>query len=509
MIKINDNMRIVLSSKVSQISRCAIYGIGKGTTKILNAMQELKIDKSVKYIIANEKEVQNNSSFCGYEVVTMKELPNNITHIIVGAELSHRMIYDRINHFLHEEHKEGIEVINPFAIEYDVDNIQRYVDYLHSDLKDALYCDISENNYVRSDSDSKIIAWFLPQFHRIELNDQYHGKGFTEWTNTSRTLPQFCGHYQPHIPYDVGYYDLLNKDTLKRQAELALKYGVYGFGFFYYWFSGKRIMEQPINLLIDNKDININFCLHWATDDWSMSWYGGENKVILKQEIPNSELFWDDISIYFKDNRYIKINNKPLLIIYKCEMFGMKPFKQFIDEIRNRAIQAGYAGLYIMISTGAGEFRNAYEWGADALVEYQPWQLYKNGTIENLIPEGYINPQFKGYISDISYALEKKEYLDVYTNEKLFRSAMVSWDNSARKKNTNAIVMLGNSPTKMKEWLIDIMRESKVKHSQNEDIVFISSWNEWAEGSHLEPDYRYGYAWLNAVKEALLVCRKD
>ena len=240
-----------------------------------------------------------------------------------------------------------------------------------------------------------------------------------------------------------------------------------------------------------------------------MSWYGGSSKVILEQELPDAEEYWNDISPFFFDKRYIKINGRPLFVIYKCSLFNQNRFRLFLEELRKIAKNNGFPDLYIMISTGDGTFVDADLWGGDALVEYQPWKFYQSKMIEHVLPKGYINPKFKAFILDIRSALEQKEYLCPYKGGKYFRSALTSWDNSARKKETNAIVMWGNTPELMKQWLIDIMRESRTIHSKEENIVFISSWNEWAEGSHLEPDYRYGYAWLQAVREAIEESREN
>lgn len=506
MIDVEENILTQIEKIHSERNRWVLYGTGNGAEKIWLVLKKLHIESNIKCVIDRQLSDSNNK-FHGYDVITLDEVENKIDVIIIGAELNHNTVKKQIEQVLGKTGRKEIQIVDPFSYSVTSRDKDEYLDYIQNNKSNSEFTPISDESYQAEGGDSKVIAWYLPQFHQIDINNQYHGRGFTEWTNTSRVIPQFTGHYQPHIPYDVGYYDLLNPETLKRQSFLAHKYGIYGFGFFYYWFSGKRIMERPLKLLLEHEEININYCLHWATDDWSMAWYGGDQKIILKQEIPQVEFFWRDIAPFFNDQRYIKIEGKPLLVIYKCKMFEKDQFVLFLKELRKKAKESGFEGLYIMLSTGDGTFDCAEEWGGDALVEYQPWKLAQSKMIMKKLPCGYLNPNFKGQIWDIGKAIENKEYLEKLASLKYFRSAMVSWDNSARKRETNALIMLGNTPDKMKKWLADIMIESKRIHSREENFVFISSWNEWAEGSHLEPDYYYGYAWLEAVREAHEIAR--
>ncbi len=508
MITVIKNIHNTFLNLQAQYTNWAIYGTGEGAEKLWKELEKLNLLENIKCVMDNEEKICNGLTFHGNKVKGLSELPSYIDVIFIGAEINHIIVEQKIKDFLQMVKNDKILVVNPFWTDVTFEGRLDYLKYIESPKNQDNFVPMCDDNYQYMPGDSKVIAWFLPQFHQIELNNKYHGMGFTEWTNTSQTLPQFKGHYQPHIPYDVGYYDLMNPQTLKRQGLLAKKYGIYGFGFFYYWFSGKRIMEKPLQMLLDHKEIDINFCVHWATDDWSMSWYGGENKVVLKQTIPVAVDFWKDIAPLFEDKRYIKIDGKPLLVIYKCNVFNRSDFIEFIRQFRKLVRQAGYPDVYVMLSTGDGTFENVDHWAGDALVEYQPWKLFQSELIEKVLPEGYINPNFRGNIISLQKVLRNKAYLSDYKCKKFFRSAMVSWDNSARKRESNAIVMLDNAPENMKQWLIDIMLESRKIHSPEENFVFLSSWNEWAEGSHLEPDYKYGYAWLQAVKEAHELCRE-
>lgn len=379
-----------------------------------------------------------------------------------------------------------------------------YVDSLftkNKNRKDS-FIPITDNPYVRDIQDTKIIAYYLPQYYRIDINDKFHGKGFTEWTNTSQCIPLYTDHEQPHIPYDVGYYDLLNPETLKRQAELAKMYGVYGFCMHWYWFSGVRTMEKPLELLLKHKEIDINFCFNWATENWTALWDGGSNELIFKQELKpdDDKKLFNDLLPYFKDKRYIKIDGKPLFSIYNIRIFEKKRAILLIKNLRKYAKEAGFKDLFITVTNFNSFDEDVSEWGIDALNEFPPAFTYAN----EYKPNGFLYSDFKGYIHDAREFIDNKKYLRQYKSKKYFRSAMVSWDNTARKAyQENCRIFHGLNPETFKIWLNDIVKESKKIHTPSEDICFVNSWNEWAEGSHLEPCMRYGYGYLQVVKDVL------
>lgn len=364
------------------------------------------------------------------------------------------------------------------------------------------FVEITKTPFARTDSDTKVIAWYLPQYYQMEVNNKYHGQGFTEWTNSTQAIPLFAEHYQPHIPYDVGYYDLTNPEALKRQAELAKMYGLYGFCFHWYWFSGERTMEKPCELLLEHKEIDLKFCFNWATENWTSAWDGGTKEIIFEQKLNDGDdkRFMDDILPYMKDDRYIKINGKPVLSIYRCDMFTKKRFCLLIENFRKYAKEAGFPDLYIMITNR--EFTgDVAEWGAEALVEFPPAAIWPE--CGRYIPQGYVNPNFRGDIFDLAPFVQQKKYLKKYVSKTVFRSALVAFDNTARRATTGCQILMGANPANFKLWLKGILAESQDIHEKEENIVFINSWNEWAEGSHLEPDMKYGYAFLQAMKEAL------
>ena len=366
---------------------------------------------------------------------------------------------------------------------------------------------ISENSTIfrlKSD-DVKLIAFYLPQFHQIPENDKWWGEGFTEWTNVKKAIPQFKGHYQPHIPGELGYYNLTNKEVMKRQIELAKQYGIYGFCFHHYWFAGKRLLEKPVNMLIENKDLDIPFCLCWANENWTRRWDGLDNEVLIAQKhSPEDDInFIEDISKYFNDTRYIKIDEKPVLIIYRIELFPNP--EDTIVRWRKWMEDHGYKGIYLIGAQGFA-CKNPTKYGLDAAVEFPPNGMYKYNYISSQV--SFKNPNFKGNIVDYSYYVNNKLYLKEDKEKyNLFKTIIPSWDNTPRRGNKSTI-FYNSSPELYKQWLKDIIIYTKTKKNKDEQFVFINAWNEWGEGAYLEPDVKYGYSYLNSTKEAILETRK-
>lgn len=354
---------------------------------------------------------------------------------------------------------------------------------------------ITKENYNNS-STIKPIAFYLPQFHSIPLNDENFCKGFSEWTNVTKAIPQFKGHNQPHLPIDVGFYDLSRVDVMYRQVELAKMYGIYGFCFHYYWFSGKRLLEKPIFNYLKNKDLDLPFCLCWANENWSKLWDGGNKEVIIKQNLDNNddEKFFYDILPFFKDERYIRIDNKPILIIYRLNLFEKERVKLFIKNIKNLAKKEGFNGIYV-IGALTFEIENSKDYGADANVEFPPHNILQCG-IQKL---KYLNKNFKGNVFNMQTYINNLQIEDCLD---LYKTVFPNWDNTARKARTSAGVFQC-SPDMYKSWLSKIVEWTKKNHSISKRFIFINAWNEWGEGAHLEPDQKYGYAYLQATKDVL------
>ena len=389
-----------------------------------------------------------------------------------------------------------------------------YADYVHyiEELNLKLRMPDSNMEFIQNSGefyeprggDVKLIAWYLPQYYEMEVNNKYHGKGFTEWTSVTRNIPLFTGHIQPHLPYDVGFYNLTMYDSLKRQVDLAKEYGIYGFCIDYYWFSGTRTMEKPLNLLLENKDLDIHYCLNWCTENWTALWDGENKGLIFEQKLePECDrLFFDDILPYFRDERYIKIEEKPVLMVYKCKLFERERFMAFLSNIRTYAKESGFPDLYIMLTTA--DFKeDVKSWGADALCEYPTTSIGGNICADI---KGYINPNFKSRntIIDYSRIVSERTYWRAYPSASCYYSVLTNFDNSPRKGySENCIITVNSNPDEYKHWLKDVIRRTKKEHRADDCYAFILAWNEWAESAHLEPDMYYGYGYLDATKQAL------
>ncbi|SHK69638.1 Glycosyltransferase WbsX [Selenomonas ruminantium] len=497
---------------VSQIheKKISIYGTGECGEKVYEYLVDRSLVNNLVSFVDRDDSPMIGKIKYGIIVEKLDKVVKETNVILVASEWHHKEIVSRINDLLCDD---SILIMDMYEKIYDSKDYEEYVSYIdkiqYGEKKE--YVGILQEGYKRTDIDTKVIAWYLPQYYVTDYNNRFHGMGFTEWTNSSKALPQFCGHYQPHIPYHMGYYDLSNYQSIKRQAEIAKFYGIYGFAIHYYWFNEKtQMLDTPIKLILEHKDIEINYFINWATEDWGMTWDDSFSnwdfaESHIKQDLPKDvSAFFDMIKPYFEDERYIRIHNMPVLSIYNCNIFDSTAFKIFIDKLKKEAIKRGYKGLYIIITTGSNYYDgDVNEWGGDALVEYQPNYMCQFNYFDKLYPKGYINPHFRGTILDTREFFAEKRYFVKHISKKFFRGACTSWDNTARKGKTGARIIWGITPDILKVWLVDIMVESKKIHTMEEDFIFISSWNEWAEGSHLEPDMRYGYAWLNAIRSAL------
>lgn len=374
-----------------------------------------------------------------------------------------------------------------------------YLDIPKIDIDDRLlnkYYDCKENESINALI--KVIAFYLPQFHPFKENDEFWGKGFTEWTNVTKAHPNFVGHYQPHLPIHLGFYDLRILDNIREQAKLAKNYGVNGFCFYYYWFSGKKVMDTPIRLLLENKDIDLEFFICWANENWTRRWDGLENDILLQQYHHKDDPvnFIKDVIALFYDSRYIKINGKPMLMVYNPTQ--IPNFSDVIACWRSEVKNYGIDDLYIICAKTFG-FKNSEGFNIDCLVDFPPHCLNAN-TINHTLKIS--NNNFKGNIYQYEEALNHEIKKNI--KEKKFESAMLGWDNTARKQN-NSHTFIGCDPLKFSFWLSNICLKviNNKLLASNEKFVFINAWNEWAEGTHLEPDRQYGFAYLNAAYQTL------
>lgn len=349
----------------------------------------------------------------------------------------------------------------------------------------------------------KVICFYLPQFHPFPENDKWWGSGFTEWTNVKPALPQYKEHYQPHVPHkDIGYYSLLDKETQKKQIELAQQYGIEGFCYYLYWFSGKRLMETPLDNMLEDTSLNFPFCVCWANENWSRRWDGLDQDILIAQEYSNDDdiNFIEHVSKYLKDKRYIRINGKPLLVIYRPNLFP--DMKATVKRWRMWCKDNGIGDIYLAYPQSF-EVKNPVEYDFDAAIEFPP----NNSNPPVITKEiNSVNPDFQGVIYDWRILLERSDNY-TYIDYKLFRSATPSWDNTARKKN-KGIIFEKSCPKLFEKYLLNAFSETIIqRENSDEKLVFVNAWNEWAEGAHLEPDQKYGYAWLQAVQNAHLMLK--
>ena len=366
------------------------------------------------------------------------------------------------------------------------------------------YVEYNENlDLANEDLPVKLIAFYLPQFHPIPENDQWWGKGFTEWTNVAKAVPQFVGHYQPHLPGELGFYDLRVPEVQRRQVELAKKYGIYGFCFYYYWFDGKKLLDRPLKQFVSDPHIDFPFCLCWANESWTRRWDGLDQEILVAQNhsLEGDARFIEDILPYLQHPRYIRIQGRPLLLVYRAH--HLSDPKAVTQRWREFCKNKGVGDPYLVAVQSFGFFDDPQTLGFDAAVEFPP-HLPLNSADIPPVNTGirFLNPGFEGrvynYENLIQYMLQKPK-----PSLRLFRTVMPGWDNTPRRLN-NPTIFVNSSPELYKMWLSRVADETYKNYPAAERFVFINAWNEWGEGNHLEPDRKFGYAYLQATAEALL-----
>ncbi|MCX6164396.1 MAG: glycoside hydrolase family 99-like domain-containing protein [Ignavibacteriae bacterium] len=365
----------------------------------------------------------------------------------------------------------------------------------------------------------RIIAFYLPQYHPIPENDKWWGKGFTEWFNVVKGKPRFRNHYQPHLPADLGFYDLRLEEIRIAQAEMAKEHGLGGFCYYHYWFNGKMLLERPFNEVLSSGKPDFPFCLCWANENWTRKWDGLEDEIIMKQNYDeyNSEqhILW--IEKAFADKRYIRINNKPLFLIYRAD--SIPKLEERIILWRKIIKEKGYDGIYLC---SVKSFHNKLsedeiiKMGFDALVEFYPGNdslpHMKYLSLPRFLLFAIINKLIsilglKGRIKKlpITFVYDYELMVNKIINKtkskyQVFPCVIPSWDNTARSR--WATVIQNKNIDIYKKWLNYTFERIK-NNSIEEQIVFINAWNEWAEGCHLEPDVRNGKKYLKATAEVI------
>ena len=385
--------------------------------------------------------------------------------------------------------------------------VARAVDAVYEDLvRNAPTSGVVQSSFVSAAKNSpRVVAFYLPQYHRVKENDEWWGEGFTEWTNVRKARPNFEGHNQPHVPENGDYYDLADVNVQRKQARLAKEYGVTAFCYYMYWFNGRRVLERPLDQMLATPSIDMEFCVCWANENWTRTWDGKANDILLGQihSAESDVQFIRDAMKYFADPRYMRVDGKLMLLVYRADLIPNCANSMAIwrEEVR----RAGLGELHLCAVQFYG-ITDPEPWGFDAAVEFPPhgWLRTENKPD---IPPKLLNPKFTGHIFDyaksVDFALRKP-----IPDYRWYRGVFPGWDNTARRQDTPHIFAHSN-PFLFERWLTEVMRQTVLMAPPEHQIVFVNAWNEWGEGAHLEPDANDGKLNLMALNAALRQVRHE
>lgn len=362
---------------------------------------------------------------------------------------------------------------------------------------------------------SKLLSIYLPQFHTIPENNEWWGEGFTEWTNVKRGHPFYPGHYQPRQPLHDDYYDLSDLRVLERHTRMARKVGIYGFCFYHYYFQGRTLLEKPIENYRDKSKEQFPYCLIWANQSWARTWYRANigNKILLQQAY-GTEKDWERHFYYllpfFKDNRYIKVDNKPVYIIYLPQDISCR--QRMFGLWQRMAKENGFNGIYLIaMNTGGGKDRICKFY--DAYMEFEPLCTIRGDcSLRNRLRKwkaAHIDRIHSGQCSIWNWIWSNNAFSYRYLCKRIEKKiddldsqvlpgVFVGWDNSSRK-DEEGLIVTGSTPRRFQKHLHKVL---SIAEMQEKEFVFLNAWNEWSEGAYIEPDKRYGWRYLAAVKRA-------
>lgn len=369
----------------------------------------------------------------------------------------------------------------------------------------------------------KTIAFYLPQFYEFEENNRWWGEGFTEWTNVKKAVPLYPNHKQPTIPLGENYYTLNNVETMRWQISLAKQYGLYGFCFYHYWFGdGRQLMEKPVDMFLAEKSLKIPFCISWANHNWTRTWIGGDHEILMDVKYGDKaewKKHFDYLLSFFKDDRYIKIDGKPLFIIYLPQ--DIPEFVEMKNFFNNLAVQNGLNGI-CFVAQHCFDRQKIDELQMDYFINYEPNHIMIKCSelsisdcrsvnellmiVNRKLHKMALNKRIKSKWSDFtnlhSYDEAWRLIIEsVSGDEKLIPGGFVKFDSSPRK-GKNGVIFKGATPKKFYKYFRSLLR--KVNHKSKKDLVFLTAWNEWGEGAYLEPDEHDQYAYLESFHKANL-----
>lgn len=436
----------------------------------------------------------------------------------VGFELKFMMLTDGIYRLEAKINQSRWKLVKELSLIYDPEvsfqevynpdlakNFARHQKLIES-KRQYYFEDNNSKPFNLDKEDPKLIAFYLPQYHAIKENDQWWGKGFTEWANVASAAPRFAGHEQPKFPKDFGYYDLKNNQVLRRQMALAAQHGIYGFCFYYYWFSGKKLLEYPLNTLVEDKDNNFKFMICWANENWTRRWDGLNQHVLIEQEHkPDDPLkFIQDVEKILLDPRYIRFDGKPALLVYRP---GDLKDPKVYTSIWRRYFTENHKMELHLIAVESFDSLNVKDIGFDRALEFTPLNLSRLPGLKTIptypFEDELLDKQFRGYVLDYRAVVDRINNIKFRVNNN-YQSIMPAWDNDARRKGSGSTVFQGANPDIYGRWLTNAL--SNIKPSEP---VFINAWNEWGEGAYLEPDKMYGHAYLNRTSEVLAKFSKN
>lgn len=353
----------------------------------------------------------------------------------------------------------------------------------------------------------RLIAYYLPQFHPIRENDEWWGKGFTEWTNTAKAKLLFPGHYQPHVPADLGFYDLRLSEAREAQAAMARQYGIEGFCYYHYWFgNGKRLLERPFAEVLQSGRPDFPFCVCWANETWTGIWHGSPRKVLVEQTYPgeeDEEAHFKCLLSAFRDRRYITIEGKPVFLVYNPR--GLPDPRKFVEHWRSLARRAGLKGIYFVG------------------VESEPWKPEEHGFDGSTLKVLHlaIHDASHSFLARIRHRVRRllgrpprifdysktvpRFILPEAEKDNIFPTLIPNWDNTPRS-GLRGLVLNNSTPEHFRNHMRAVLKQVVPKPSERQ-MIFVKSWNEWAEGNHLEPDLRYGHQYLQVIAEELAAVR--